>query len=60
MNVKTVEMSNKELTYALIALRKYEKELLEITDEPMEDAGNDLIFIQALIERFKEAKSRPL
>ncbi len=60
MNVKNVEMSNKELTYALIALRKYEKELLEMDAEPMEDAGNDLIFIQALIERFKEAKSRQL
>ena len=58
MSVKTVEMSNKELTYALIALRKYEKELLETEAEPMEDAGNDLIFIQALIERFKEAKAR--
>ena len=58
MSVKTVEMSNKELTYALIALRKYEKELLEMEAEPMEDAGNDLIFIQALIERFKEAKAR--
>jgi hypothetical protein len=59
MSVKTVEMSNKELTYALNALLKYEKELLETEDEPMEDAGNDLIFIQALIARFREAKNRP-
>lgn len=60
MSVKTVAMSNKELTYTLIALRKYEKELLETMGEPMEDAGNDLIFIQALIDRFKEAKLQPL
>jgi hypothetical protein len=58
MSMKTVEMSNKELTYVLIALRKHEKELLAMKAEPMEDAGNDLIFIQALIERFKEAKAR--
>ena len=59
MNLKSVEMNNKELTYALIALRKYETELLEIEAEPMGDAVNDLIFIQALIHRFNEVKSRP-
>ncbi|WP_338846889.1 hypothetical protein V8J88_24370 [Massilia sp. W12] len=58
MTIKTIEMSNKEITYTLIALKKYEKELLSQDGELAEDAGNDIIFIQAIIERLSQAKKK--
>lgn len=43
-----IEFSNKELTYLLLALKKYERELLSTDDEDMEDSVNDLLIIQGL------------
>jgi hypothetical protein len=55
-----VGFGRKELTYLLIALQSYEEKLLDETGEFMEDAGNDLIFIQAMIRRVIEAKDSPV
>lgn len=54
-----IGFGKKELTYLLLALRSYEEKLLDETGEFMEDAGNDLIFIQAMIRRVSEAKNNP-
>jgi hypothetical protein len=59
MNLELIEMSAMERAYVLIALRTYEKELLESDADLMEDAAHDLIFVQALINRFKELTVQP-
>lgn len=55
--MKNVEFSDKEITYLLIALRKYEAQLLADESEEMEDAATDLIFVQALTARLRTVKA---
>jgi len=54
--MKAIELSEKEITYALIALRRYEQALLAEDGEDMEDTATDLIFVQSLIQRLSAAK----
>jgi hypothetical protein len=52
-----LELTEKEITYLLIALRRYEKELITEGDEDMEDAATDLIFVQSLISKLRLVKT---
>ena len=56
--MQSLEFTAKEMAYLLISLRKYEEQLLSSETEDMEDAAMDLIFVQALIRKLKEAKSK--
>lgn len=54
-----MDFGSKELTYLILALRHYEAKLMDDwrseDEEIAADAANDLIFIQALLERAKQA-----
>ncbi|HEY0684005.1 MAG TPA: hypothetical protein VGD45_16865 [Steroidobacter sp.] len=54
--MKAIELSEKEITYTLIALRRYEKALLEQDDEEMGDTLTDLLMVQSLIKKLSAAK----
>ena len=54
--MKEIQLSEQEITYALIALRRYEQALLAEHGEAMEDTASDLIIVQSLIERLGAAK----
>jgi len=57
MQNSLVDLSDRELTYLLIALRKHERALREVEDEDeMPQAHEDLLMIQYLIEKLKAAK----
>lgn len=57
--MKEIQLSDKEITYTLIALRRYEKALQEEEGEDMEDAATDLIIVQGLISKLSAAKRNP-
>lgn len=57
--MKNLEFTEKEITYLLISLRKYEEKLIMDESEDMEDAATDLLFVQSLITKLKAAKSQP-
>lgn len=52
--MKNLELTEREITYLLLSLKKYEAQLLESSDEDMEDTATDLIFIQSLQEKLKQ------
>ena len=56
--MQSLEFTAKEIAYLLISLGKYEEQLLASETEDMEDAAMDLIFVQALIRKLKEARSQ--
>ena len=56
--MNTVEFTDKELTYVLLSLKRYESQLLASTDEDMEDAATDLLFVQSLQKKLKSAQTR--
>ena len=53
-----LELSDRETTYLLVALRKYEESLLVIEDEEAGDSITDLLVVQALRKKVNEAKVR--
>jgi len=55
--MKSIDLTEKEITYLLIALRKYEEKLLSSDEEEMEDTTTDLIFIQSLAAKLRAAKA---
>ncbi|MBP1474543.1 hypothetical protein J7I44_09525 [Frateuria sp. MAH-13] len=55
--MSTIEFTDKELTYLLLALKKYEAQLLSFDDEDMEDRTTDLVFVQSLQQKVKDSKS---
>lgn len=54
--MKTLELTDKELTYLLLALKHYEAELLSRDEEDMEDAVTDLLFVQSLRKKVTTVK----
>lgn len=55
--MSAIEFTDKEMTYLLLALKKYEAQLLAFDEEDMEDRTTDLIFVQALQQKVKDSKS---
>lgn len=55
--LKTIDVSDKELTYLLIALRNQEQILVQAADETLEDALVDLRIVQGLIDKLTVAKA---
>jgi len=53
-----LELSDRETTYLLVALRKYEESLLAAEDEEAGDSIADLLVVQALRKKVNEAKGR--
>ena len=53
-----LEFNDREMAYLLVALRKYEEALLASDEEEAGDAVTDLLVIQALRRKIKEAKDR--
>jgi hypothetical protein len=55
--MKSIELTDKEISYLLVALGKYEEQLLASDGEEMEDAAVDLVFAQSLSKKLRLAKS---
>ena len=53
-----LELNDRETTYLLVALRKYEESLLVTEDEEAGDSITDLLVVQALRKKVNEAKGR--
>jgi hypothetical protein len=53
-----LEFNDREMAYLLVALRKHEEALLASEEEEAGDAVTDLLVIQALRRKIKEAKDR--
>jgi hypothetical protein len=51
-----IVLSAQELAYVLLALKRYENELLSREEEDDGDVINDLIFVQALQKKLEDAK----
>ena len=51
-----IELDKKQIAYVMLALNRYESELLNSEDEDMGDELGDLIMIQNLKHIFKNAK----
>lgn len=51
-----LEFTDREMTYLLVALRKYEESLLASEDEEAGDSVPDLLIVQALRKKLKAAK----
>jgi hypothetical protein len=51
-----IQLNEREITNALVALRKYEQALLAKDGAEMEDALNDLIVVQSLIKKLSDSK----
>ncbi len=54
-NTMTLNLSDTEVAYLLISLKRYEAQLLSSEDEDMEDGVTDLLFVQALQKKLKGA-----
>lgn len=55
----SIEVGGKELVYMILALRNYEAKLIadwgSDNEDVAADAVNDLVFVQALLKRAKQA-----
>lgn len=51
-----LEFTDREMTYLLVALRKYEESLLALEDVEAGDSVSDLLIVQALRKKIKAAK----
>ena len=51
-----LDFNDNEMAYLLLALRKHEESLLASEDDEAGDAVTDLLVIQALRRKIKEAK----
>lgn len=54
-NTMTLNLTDTEVAYLLISLKRYEAQLLASEDEEMEDGVTDLLFVQALQKKLKGA-----
>lgn len=50
----TIDLGDRQLTYLLIALRRYEQALMESGEEEMGDELDDLLMVQDLISKLSE------
>lgn len=55
--MSTLEFTDRELTYLLLSLKKYEAQLLLSEEEDMGDSVTDLLFVQALMKRLRQAQA---
>ncbi|MGN6281286.1 hypothetical protein [Frateuria sp.] len=55
--MRTIELTEKESAYLLVALKQYETRLLSLGEGEMADRAGDLIFVQALQRKIKKAGS---
>ncbi|MGN2247653.1 hypothetical protein ACFWZ3_13280 [Frateuria sp. GZRR35] len=55
--MRTIELTEKESAYLLVALKQYETRLLSVGEGEMADRAGDLIFVQALQRKIKKAGS---
>ncbi|CAM0999582.1 MULTISPECIES: hypothetical protein [Rhodanobacter] len=55
--MSALEFTDRELTYLLLSLKKYEAQLLLSEDEDMGDSVTDLLFVQALMKRLRQAQA---
>ena len=51
--VKTIELSDQQLAFVIIALRDYASALLESGDEEPEDSYNDYLVVQGTIKQLE-------
>ena len=55
--MNTIDFTDKELTYLLLSLKKYERQLLSKEEDDLEDIATDLIFVQSLQARIRSVKA---
>ena len=56
--MRSIELSDKEMTYLLLALRKYEEVLSNVSDDEVGDSIGDLLIVQALRKKIKSVKDQ--
>ncbi len=49
-----IELGDRQLTYLLLALRRYEQALMDSEDEALGDELDDLLMVQDLISKLSE------
>jgi hypothetical protein len=54
--MKAIEFTDKELAYLMLSLRRYEAQLMAADEDDMPDAINDLLFVQGLQKKVKQAQ----
>lgn len=54
----TLNLTDAEVGYLLISLKRYEAQLLASEDEDMEDGVTDLLFVQALKKKLQTASAQ--
>lgn len=57
-NAMTLNLTDTEIAYLLISLKRYETELLASEDEDMGDAITDLLLIQALQKKLNSVSGQ--
>lgn len=57
--MSSIDLSDREISYILLALRKHEEMLLAVSDEDEGDSINDLLIIQALRKKLKSHRQQP-
>ncbi|CAH0173554.1 hypothetical protein SRABI118_01055 [Massilia sp. Bi118] len=55
--MKTLDLTDKEISYLILSLKRHEKALLEAEQEDMEDSVTDLLFVQGLQKKLQALKS---
>ena len=55
--VINLSLGPRELKYVLKALKCFEDKLIDESGEDMEDAGNDLLIVQAIAEKIRGASA---
>lgn len=56
--MRSIELSDKEIAYLLLALRKYEEVLSNVSDDEVGDSIGDLLIVQALRKKIKGVKDQ--
>jgi len=56
--MKPLELSDSEVAYVLLALRKLEEALLTVSEDDEGDSINDLLIVQSLRRKIKTAREQ--
>lgn len=54
--MSTIDFTERELGYLLLALSKYEAQLLHLGGKDMEDRTTDLVFVQSLQQKIESSR----
>lgn len=56
--MRPIELSDHELAYLLLALRKFEESLMTVSEDDDGDSINDLLMVQSLRKKLKSFRAQ--